>query len=110
MRERDSEVPGTFGKASEDACRDALTEMQSMGVDISIGSDVRIAGSNSADKEPMFSVYLYDKPSGCYVTCDGGQLQGFFNSNAWNYPKNPWEDAEPLCVQSNRNSPLISQE
>eukprot|EP00581_Thalassiosira_minuscula_P033133 CAMPEP_0183764862 /NCGR_PEP_ID=MMETSP0739-20130205/10572_1 /TAXON_ID=385413 /ORGANISM="Thalassiosira miniscula, Strain CCMP1093" /LENGTH=66 /DNA_ID=CAMNT_0026003455 /DNA_START=171 /DNA_END=371 /DNA_ORIENTATION=+ len=66
MRERDSEKPSNFNKASEDACRDALNDMQLMGIDVRIDDSI-------------FSSYEFDKPAGCYLFCnrEGGSLWSF---------------------------------
>jgi len=101
FRERDFDDQSVYSAYSEYACKRALQDMiDNFDVDIQIGSKVRIAPGEEDGKDPIFSIYSYDRPVGCFIECVEGNLYGFFNHNAGNYVENPGNsEAHPLCIR-----------
>jgi len=112
FRERDSNDDQHHSAYSEHVCRQAFQDMiDNFGIDIRIGSDVRITPGGEDQKDPIFSFHGFDRPTGCFIECIDGNLYGFFNHYAGGYLKNPGNSvSHPLCIQSTVNQCYASEE
>merc|ERR1712045_391045 len=91
--ERDPDDHAYLSEAAKNACEAALNDMISLGINVSIGNNLR--------KSHIFSMYSNERPPGCFIECNGGKLFGYFNVNSGSHitEKTAGHYAESLCVK-----------